>query len=249
MRQLGTNLVSRARRVGIFSAVACVGALSAFPSGASAAAGGGGSDAKICHGDVPAGGAKGQSCSPASTGGKAAGGGVDVPETIAQQVANMAGQKVAGFIFAQVGLDGLVNGPQANFDAVKAQLEGISRQLTELQSSVDSISSQLARIELNQYTQPMNKAVTTINTVYVKFNNSVKRLIPYADEERAAVAAGQTCDDVKACVKLRATYTDYLHDEFLKAENGEAIQEANRVIHDNLVPNPQGGSGPIAFGR
>src|SRR3954451_2351792 len=73
------------------------------------------------------------------------GGSLDVPKTIAEQVAKMAGQKVAGFVFAQVGLDDLVNGPQANFDAIKAQLEGISNQITELQRSVDSISSQLAR--------------------------------------------------------------------------------------------------------
>src|SRR4051794_5212680 len=115
------------------------------------------------------------------------GGSLDVPKTIAEQVAKMAGQKVAGFVFAQVGLDSLVNGPQANFDAIKDQLTGISNQLTGLQASVDSISSQLARIELNQYTEPMNRAVTTINTVYVKFNNTIKRLIPYAEEERAAV--------------------------------------------------------------
>src|SRR3954469_10155896 len=89
------------------------------------------------------------------------GGSVDIPKTIAEEVAKMAGKKVAGFIFAQVGLDDLVNGPQANFDAIKAQLQGISNQITELQRSVDSISSQLARIELNQYTEPMNRAVTT----------------------------------------------------------------------------------------
>src|SRR4051794_37630487 len=99
MRQLASSLASRTSRVGILSAVACVGALAAFSSGASAAAGGGGSDAKICRGDAPAGGTSGQSCSPTSTGGNAAGGGLNVATTIAEQVAKMAGQKVAGFIF------------------------------------------------------------------------------------------------------------------------------------------------------
>ena len=187
-------------------------------------------------------------CKPKGPSKGAGTGPTNIGGAIAESLAKMATQQLAGFVLSQVGLDQLLDPNTKRFDELKTQLEGISNQIATLQNSVGQITSELTEIKLNQFIVPLDGYVTAVQELYSgDYKPMLKELQRYVEAKHAAVEAGLTCDDSDECKKSRANFNAD-KDTFLKHAEAAHLDD-NRQLHRLLVPNTTGGSALKAYGE
>ncbi|MBV8943031.1 MAG: hypothetical protein JO240_14990, partial [Solirubrobacterales bacterium] len=148
----------------------------------------------------------------------------------------------------KVGLGALIDGSQANFDALKTRLDEISSQLTDLQRALQTINGELKQIALNQYTGPLEDYVTAIKNLYdLHFSPAVDAANNFVQKDRAAIADGKPCDQVTTCAEALKAFTNH-RDDFWKAESEVSNEALNDDIHTKLMPDSSGNSALIVFG-
>ena len=172
-----------------------------------------------------------------------------IPDGIKKAVLRYALGKVSDFALSQLGLSGLLADPTAaKLDELESQLKDIATDVQTLKGDVGLISVDLSKIGLNQYTDPLDRTVTNIKTLYSDFyEKALQDLADYVSLDLQARADHQTCDDVTDCVKARDLFNT-IRGKFLDRFNLGDAGEFNRTIHDLLVPNSHGESAVIAFG-
>jgi hypothetical protein len=186
-------------------------------------------------------------CKPKAPGKGSGTGPTNIGGAIAEALAKMATDQLGGFVLSQLGLSELLDPNTKRFDELQAQLEGISSQIATLEHSVNQISSELKEIKANQFIIPLDGYVTAVQEYYDDdFKPMLNELEDYAAAERAAVAAGSTCDQSEACKQSRQNFND---DRTTFLAHAAMHLGDNRQIHRLLVPGSTGGSALKAFGE
>jgi hypothetical protein len=164
-------------------------------------------------------------------------GAVDIPKTIADNLAGMAAKQLAGFAFREVGLGDLVDPTGAKLTELKQQLEAISRQIDTLQLSVNQMESELKKIALEGKINSITDPLAQIQSLYNDyFRLALDALTDYADQELAVATADppQTCDQFKSCVLARGIWEDK-RSKFLDAMDPVQVASLNGVLHNAIV--------------
>jgi hypothetical protein len=186
-------------------------------------------------------------CRPKGPGKGAATGPTNIPGAIAESLAKMATQQLAGFVLSQAGLDQLLDPNTKRFEALQARLDGISDQIATLQSSVGRISSELAAIQLNQFAIELGRYVTDVQQYYNRdYKPMMAELEKYVEAAHDAVEAGLDCDHSDACRNARDKF-ETNKTEFL--QNAPSRLSDNSHLHTSLVPDNTGRSALKAYGE
>jgi hypothetical protein len=197
-------------------------------------------------------------CKPKTSSGKGATAALnetDLAKIVAEMAGKEVGKELGGFFFNQIGLGDLTNPNSGDFNELKSQLDAISGQIRTLQTSVQEIDAELAKIHLTQLTDSLQRDRSSIESLWRDdFSPVLKDLQTYVQAKLADPACAPPPDpqtvpptQPSPCYKAKKAFEeDRAH--FMANASTNAAEQLNIDIHNHLMP-ADGDSAMIAYGQ
>lgn len=164
-----------------------------------------------------------------------------VQDAIQNAVLGFAKDQVKGFLVNQFGLGAMLDPTGTKLAAISQQLDQISAQVANVQTSINNTYALLAQTDLHTLLNPLVDKVTATYTLYNDyFAPLVRAEIAYATANKA-VPSGSTCEATSDCSKAQSNFNKAKGTidppaGFLGQEENSANSGLNDQIHSYLVP-------------